>query len=183
MSRVKLIFKGIAQIVGASGLSVIVLTDVDEQQQLSVVCDKAMTDQFSQRLALSPRQQQQLLPEVLVSMLLSEGDISDYELMVYDVSEGQYRVSLLNKLTLTLRPIRMSDAVLLSLIADIPLYIDQALMARQSSLYKPESPGIHIPINTLETKRLNEELEKAISEENYRLASFIHKEIQRREKK
>lgn len=182
MSRLQLKFKSIAQIVGSDGLSVIVLTDLGEEKGLSVVCDKAMTDQLSLRLALN-EQRYQLLPEVLVSMLLSEGNIDDYELMVYDVADGQYKVSLMNKLTLALRPIRMSDAVLLSLISSIPLYIDEGLMMRQSSPYRPESDGIHIPINTLETHRLNEELEKAIGEENYRLASFIHKELQRREKK
>lgn len=181
MSRAQLKFKSISQIVGAEGLSVIILTDTEEQRALTVVCDHAMTEQLRLRMALSD-QRHMLLPEVLISMLLSEGSIEDYELMIYDVADGQYKVSLLNKLTLTLRPIRMSDAVLLALISDIPLYIDQNLMTRQSSPYQPDAPGIQIPINTLETKRLNEELEKAVSEENYRLASFIQKEIKRREK-
>ena len=182
MARIQLKFKSISQIVGTDGLSFIILTDAEEQQALSVVCDKAMADQFCLRMAL-PETHLQLLPEVLLSVLLTDGDANDFELMVYDVADGQYLVTLLNRLTLTMRPIRMSDAVLLALISDIPLYIDQMLMVRQCSPYRPDLPGIQIPINTLETQRLSEELEKAIGEENYRLASFIQKEIQRRDKK
>lgn len=181
MNRVLLKFKSISQIVGADGLSVVILTDPAEQRALSVICDKAMTEQLQLRITLLEHHHK-LLPEVLLSMLLSQGSIEDYELMVYDVSDGQYKATLLNKTTLTLRAIRMSDAVLLALISDIPLYIKQELMDKQSSPYTPESNGIQIPINTLETQRLNEELEKAVKEENYRLASFIHKELKRREK-
>ena len=40
--------------------------------------------------------------------------------------------------------------------------------------------GISIPINTLDTDRLNLELERAIEAEDYMLASYLHEELQRR---
>jgi len=79
--------------------------------------------------------------------------------------------------------IRMSDAVLLSVISRIPLYIDATLMQRQSTPYNPDVRGISVPINTIDLERLNQELDRAIEAEDYRLASYLHEEILRRDKK
>jgi hypothetical protein len=180
MNRVQLFYKDISEIVGSNGFSVVRLTDIDEQRAICVICDKAMTEQMAIRFNRVPGREQ-MLPEVLVQMLHDEG-MNKFELMVYDIHDGQYRVSLLNRRTLTIRAIRMSDAVLLHYISHIPFYIEEELMLRQSSPYSPEARGISIPINTLDTEHLNKELERAIAEENYRLASHLHEELQRRNK-
>lgn len=180
MNRVRLFYKDVSEIVGSNGFSVVRLTDVDEQRAICVVCDKALTDQLTIRINRQPGREL-MLPEVLVQMLNSYG--SDVmELTVYDIRDGQYRVSLLNRQTMTIKSIRMSDAVLLHFISRIPLYMEEELMVRQSSPYTPNARGISIPINTLDTAHLNRELERAIAEENYRLASHLHEEIQRRNK-
>lgn len=180
MNRVRLFYKDVSEIVGSNGFSVVRLTDVDEQRAICVVCDKALTDQLTIRINRQPGREL-MLPEVLVQMLNSYG--SDVmELTVYDIRDGQYRVSLLNRQTMTIKSIRMSDAVLLHFISRIPFYMEEELMVRQSSPYTPNARGISIPINTLDTAHLNRELERAIAEENYRLASHLHEEIQRRNK-
>ena len=181
MQRTRLVFREMSQLVGSEGLSVAMLTDLPGKRVLSVICDRQMTDQMAIRLNRQPNTRL-LLPEVLLEMMTADGKALDhYELYVYGIVDGQYKVSLLNRLSLTLRPIRMSDAVMLSYISHIPLYIDEQLMQRQCSEYVPFAPGISIPINTIDTERLNKALEKAISEENYRLASHLHEEIKRRE--
>jgi len=180
MKRVQLFYKDFSEIVGSNGFSVARLTDADEQKAISVICDKAMTEQMSIRFNQLPGRET-MLPEVLFKML-SEAGMGNLELMVYDIHDGQYIVSLLNRKSISFLPIRMSDAVLLHYITRIPIYISEELMIRQSSPYTPEARGIPIPINTLDTERLNIELERAIAEEDYRLASHLHEELQRRSK-
>jgi bifunctional DNase/RNase len=84
--------------------------------------------------------------------------------------------------TFSIRKIRMSDAVLLSMISDVPLYIDGALMEQQSIPFQEANTRVSIPINTLDIDKLKEALDKAVDEENYRLASVIKDELGRREK-
>ena len=136
--------------------------------------------QFSIRLKHAPGIEQ-FLPEVLVGMLNMKNS-NDFEIMVYDIENGMYKVTLLNKLSFMLKPIRISDAVLLHYIAHVPLYIEEELMQKQSTPYVPDTQGISIPINTLDDEHLSRELEKAIEAENYRLASTLHEELQRRNK-
>lgn len=50
----------------------------------------------------------------------------------------------------------------------------------QSMPYAGHADRLAIPINTLDTKKLAIELQKAISEEDYRLASQIQDELNRR---
>ena len=181
MNRVQLFYKDMSEIVGSDGFSVVRLTDIDEQRAICVICDRAMTEQMTIRFNRLPGHQL-MLPEVLMQMLQSEGK-GELELMVYDVVDGQYLVSLLNKRSLTLRPIRMSDAVLLHYISKIPFYMEEGLMRRQCTPYTLEAQGISIPINTLDTEQLNRELQRAIDTENYRLASHLHEELQKRNKR
>lgn len=178
MRRVRLYYRDMSEILGSNGFSVARLTDVDGLSAICVICDKAMSDQLSIRLNHMPSRDL-MLPEVLIKMLLPNG-VDAFELMVYDIQNGQYRVSLLNRKTTAILPIRMSDALLLHCITRMPFYIDEELMVRQCSPFTPEARNIAIPINTLDTERLNKELERAVAEENYRLASLLHEEIQKR---
>lgn len=180
MGRVRLYYKDLSEIVGGKGFSVVRLTDAEEQRAISVICDKAMTDQLLIRINRVPGYGQ-MLPEVLSQMLMAEGP-GDLELMVYDIVDGQYCTTLLNTRTLMLKSIRISDAVLLHYLSKIPFYIEENLMQRQCSPYSPDSRGISIPINTIDTERLNQELERAIAVEDYRLASHLHEELQKRQK-
>jgi len=181
VKRVQLFYRDISEIVGSDGCSVVRLTDEDGRLAISVVCDKPMTDQLIIRSQHQPGCDL-MLPEVLFRMILAVDDITSYEMMVSDVCDGQYQVTLLNIRTQVRKPIRMSDAVLLTVISRIPLYIDEMLMLRQSTPYNPDIKGISIPINTVDLNRLNQELERALNAENYRLASFLHEEILRRSK-
>lgn len=181
MARIRLKYNSIQEISGGQGMSVIILTDEAQQRALTVVCDAAMTEQFRIRM-LPSMLCAKFLPEVLMDIIRSYGE-DDCELCIYGIDDGQYKVTLMNRRTLAIRPIRMSDAVLLSTIADIPIYIDELLMNRQCSVYTKDGDMLAIPINTISTEKLNEELQKAIEAEDYRLASHLHNELKSREKK
>ena len=90
---------------------------------------------------------------------------------------------LMNTVTGRSDQLRASDAILLSVVADIPLYIDSSLLSRQSVPFNPTHNGISIPINSLSEEMLNKALEQAIKDENYEMASYVRDEINRRKKK
>ena len=102
------------------------------------------------------------------------------EIIISDIIEGQYQAFLNNKKTLAPLPIRASDAVLLSVAADVPIYIESRLMQRQSVRFSENSHGIAIPVNTLSTEMLDEALRKAVEQENYELASQLRDEKRKR---
>lgn len=174
MEKEKLIFKGVSEIIGSEDLGILILTDESSERQISIVCDKAMAVQVELRIKNMPIAGI-MLPEVLCRMMDIEGN-TDLELLIDDLIEGQYRTFLCNKKTHDKFLIRASDAVLLSLVGDIPLYIELRLMKRQSVIYREGSRGVSLPVNTISDDMLQAALDKAIAEENYELASRLRDE-------
>ena len=178
MKRVRLQFESIQQIIGAEALSVILLADEEHRRVLSVVCDELASKQIVMRLH-NKGLCKTMLPEALVQMFDSK-----HEIMIYGVHDGQYQVVLADTLYNYHARLRMSDAILLTLIdPNIPLYIEENLMERQSVPYNDQAHGIAIPINTMSRSHLAEAMQRAIDEENYELASQLRDEIKSREKK
>ena len=161
------------QIAGSDDMGIILLTDMKRLRAITVVCDEPMMQQIMLRVR-NPRQCRTMLPEAMLSLLPSK-----YEIMVFGLFQGQYQVVIMDEKGNSTR-LRMSDAVLLMLISDIPLYIEESLMARQSTPYDETATGIAIPINTMDVPRLETALQSAIDDENYELASQLRDEINRR---
>ena len=69
---------------------------------------------------------------------------------------------LYNKETLEPVLMRASDAVLLSMAGNIPIYIDHDLMMRQSVPYREDSRGVSLPVNTISDEMLQAALDKAV---------------------
>lgn len=174
MKRIKLRFENIQQVVGSDELSVVLLTDESRAYAITVICDDAMTRQFLLRLHL-PQTSKNMLPEALLQMLQGK-----YEMMIYGLHNGQYQVVLADEDFERNVRLRMSDAVLLALISDIPLYIEDTLFRHQAIPYQEGAKGIAIPINTMDVPRLNMALQQAIADENYELASQLRDEIKKR---
>ncbi len=179
MNRIRLIYDGISEIVGGNGIAVIVLTDAERKRALSVVCDEAMKLQIGSRVSNQEKYSKMCI-EVLLKMLSDYTDTARFEIMIHEIIEGEYKTTIMNIDTLKSYCIRLSDAVLLSLVSDIPIYIDENLMRKQGTLYAGNTNRMSIPINSITTDRLEEELDKAIREENYRLASLIKEELNNR---
>ena len=173
MRRTLLRFENLQQVVGGEGMSVILLTDTDRKHALSVVCDEPMTQQLQMRVS-NPKACRNMLPETLLGLLPS-----NYEMLICGLFEGQYQVVLMDDVGHSVR-LRMSDAVLLSVISDIPLYIENNLMERQCFPFDEKAQSVAIPINTMDLPRLKTALEQAVENENYELASMLRDEIKRR---
>jgi len=178
--KIRLEFTCVSEIIGCEDMCLLILVDESRLRQLSIVCDKTMGVQIDLRVRELPITGI-MLPEVLCSLLKACSD-STMELLIHDLINGQYAVSLCVPEKSVTIPIRASDAVLLSLIGNIPLYIDSSLMARQSVAYHKNAAGISIPVNTLSDDMLQSALDKAIDNENYELASHLNNEKKRRKK-
>lgn len=161
------------QVKGGDGMAVILLTDMQRMRAITVVCDEQAMQQIMMRLQ-NPEICRTMLPEALLGLLPSK-----YEMMVFGLYQGQYQVVLMDEKGETAR-LRMSDAVLLMTMSDIPLYIEEKLMSRQSTPYDETATGIAIPINTMDVPRLKTALQRAIDDEDYELASQLRDEIKRR---
>lgn len=181
MTKERLIFKGVSEIVGTEDLGLLILTDEAKERQITIVCDKAMAVQLELRIKKIPITRI-MLPEVLCRMLKNNGGL-DYELLIDNIIDGQYRTILYDKETMDTLLIRASDAVLLSIVANIPLYIEAGLMRRQSVMYNENAKGVSLPVNTISDEMLQAALDKAIADENYELASHLRDEKKRRTKK
>ncbi len=175
MQRTLLRFESIQQIQGSDQLSVILLTDEPRRRALSVVCDMDMARQIVMRLHGRKDVCRTLLPEVLLQL-----HSPSFEMMIVGVYDGQYQVMLMDTDNGNSVRIRTSDAVLLTIISHVPLYIEERLMAQQSTPFDEHAQGVAIPINSMDTKRLRVALQHAVDEENYELASQLRDEIQRR---
>lgn len=178
MGKIRLKFKSVAEIVGSADVALITLTDELEQRQLTIVCDQATAHQLSLRANRLPIANT-FLPEVLLRVMTIHTELQ-LEILITGILDGQYKAIVYDVNTLTPTAIRISDAVLLSVIGPIPLYIDETLMRRQSVSFNQGTSGIAIPVNTLNGKMLDEALQKAIDNENYELASHLRDEIRRR---
>ena len=181
MPREQLYFAGVSEIVGGTDVALIILADKSRTRQLSIVCDRSMAVQIELRGKAVPITTI-MLPEVL-SRLLRMDKTAEYEISIDGINEGQYIMRLMNTVTGRSDQLRASDAILLSVVADIPLYIDSSLLSRQSVPFNPTHNGISIPINSLSEEMLNKALEQAIKDENYEMASYVRDEINRRKKK
>ena len=150
-SKIRLVFNNVAEIVGEERLGLLSLTDEEQTMELLIPCEREIKEQLTLRLK-SHTVTSTLLPEVLWQMVLANTD-ANFEIIIDDIVDSQYRVLLYNTLTLQPTKLRASDAVLLSI------------------------------INVLDDKLIEEALAKAIKHENYELASRINEEIKRRKDK
>lgn len=180
MKRVRLNFKGVSEIVGTEEVGLLILLDEGEQNQLSITCDRLMLEQFMVRMSHVPVSDK-MLPEILWQTIRTIGNFH-FEIIVNDIVDGQYKVFLRNVDTQDEIYMRASDAVLLSYISDVPIYIDAKLMSQQSVPYRKEAKGLSLPVNSLTDEMIVSALDKAIHNEDYELASSLRDEIQRRKK-
>ena len=174
MKRTLLKFYTLQQVTGTHEASVIILTDELKQRALSVVCDQAVAQQFAIRA--NNEMSRLMLPEALLQLIGHH-----YEMLIVGLYDGQYQVLLMDLDSNHSVRIRLSDAVLLSVISDFPLYIEDRLMQQQSAPFDENTNQVAIPINTMDAESLQSALERAVEAENYELASHLRDEIKSRE--
>lgn len=134
---VELMLHDVVCIVGADELRLMILTDSVGKRQLSAICDRAVEKELVFRMHKTDCQGR--LPEVLCSLMPGLCR-DDYALYVYDITDGTYRVHLVNRKTAEETEIRITDAVLLSMVANLPLLTSQAFSrSRPCRLTEPRA--------------------------------------------
>ena len=144
MKRIQLRFENMQQVVGSNDISVILLTDENRERALSIVCDDMLSRQLLLRLQ-SPDSCKTMLPEALLQMLNGS-----HEMMIYGVHDGQYQVVLADTEFERNARIRISDAILLMVISDIPLYIEETLISKVilSEVLHPDPHAMYAELMT-----------------------------------
>lgn len=178
MPEMKLQVMGVSEIVGAFGVSILMLANEEQSRIMTVICEQSIGREIALRQTDAPGLSRRL-PETLCSMLPFL-NAENYELHIYDVYGGEYKCALTHRYDGSQTPIRMSDGVLLALVAKLDILIGHHLFLQQSILYNKESHSMAIPINVLNKKMLEQALEKAVDEENYEMASVLRDELRKR---
>lgn len=180
MNKVRLIFKSISEIVNEQGIALITLVDESGMRQLSISCVREMAHEISMHVGPVPHKEK-MLPEVL-ARLLPEQVRQNLQIVIYDLLEGEYKAYVFNSETFETHAILVADGVLMSVVGNIPLYIEEGLMNRQSTEYRDGATGISVPLNAMSIEMLNHSLQKAIEQEDYEMASKFRDELALRKK-
>lgn len=191
MARTLLKVQGVTDICASEETALLVMTDMEEKFQLTIVCDINMRYQFGIRRGKyvgTDEEKKEVckllettLPETL-SAIIKYMTGMQLAVIIIGLHEGQYRAIIEDQITHTAFPIRVSDGVLLSY-ADqhIPLYIEDNLWEHQRTPFMgTEAKGIAIPINTMSIDMLRQAMQKCIDEERYEVAQQLKEEIERR---
>ncbi len=179
MARIKLFLQQATEVVGEEKEGLLILTDSFQERQLAVPCNSRMYDEF--RLRMNNPKHQAELSDVLFKVIKWQTELS-LELVIVSVDNGHYSAVLSNTDSLEQVPIDGAEAVLLNYISKdkIPLFIDEKLFLKQSSVYDMKAKGVSLPVNTLSSSMLRKALERAITAENYELASQLRDELNKR---
>lgn len=180
MNKVQLVYQGMSQLVSSPEIGLLVLSDNSQTRHLAIVCDSRMEYEMGLRTN-KEHPTNKLLPEVLcTSNPFMNGN--HYEILFNSIIGGEYKALLVNKDDLSLTPIRASDAILLSTIAKLDIFMEERLFKRQSVEGGSLDRKMAIPVNALSVEMLSQALKKAIEDENYELASMLRDELKQRGK-
>lgn len=193
MARIQLKIQGVADICSTHKASLIIITDLEEQHQISVVCDEVTRHGFiirrgkytdnKEHAAKVTETLAMALPETFSAIIKQITNIK-LAVVILSIYDGQYQALIEDQITGQAFPIRISEGVLLCY-ADqsIPLFIEESLWLRQSVPYMgDQAQGVAMPLNTLNVEMLKQALQKSIDEEKYELAKLLKEEIDRRQK-
>lgn len=177
MDKVRVKLDNISEIVGIGDLGLLVLVDTDRKRQVVIPCDKYMMYFIGLRLD-SKADTSRLLPEALCRLF----DVANerLEVIISSIVDGEYRAMVVNQDTLSTVSVRASDGVLLAVACRVPLFFEARLMLSQSVPYRKDSMAMPLPVNVVSDEMLQSALDRAVSDENYELASRLRDELKRR---
>lgn len=161
-------------------MGVIVLVDADEKREVGIPCDNEHLKALLQRRD-SPWKTRHRLPEVMWVMLSEFACGNNYYIYINNVEDGQYTALMVEPVRNCARPIDVCDAVLLNVIAQVPIYIKSDMMRLQSSPYeKLSKSSVPLPVNILTKEMLEKSLDRVVDDEDYESAQYLRDEINKR---
>lgn len=179
MSCVNIILDGATVLDRSEGIGLLSLTDREKTRQITIICEKRIAEEISKRISKVNPIGKMLLPEVAAQIIATHQE-DRYQVVIYNIKDGQYSTYILNQTSGEVFPIRVSDAILFAIVAGMPIMMNEELFLRQSVEYTESATSFKIPINAISIKALNEYLDKALAEENYELAAKLRDELKKR---
>lgn len=185
---IKIKYKYTQEIRQANFVHLLILVDESEKRQLVVITDKSTAMNISATYEAQKRPMTRRLfferSALYVAMSLIPEPMKKLMFIHIDgLVDSQYHAHLVRRnadINDELHELRISEAVLLSVVSGIPLYIDDHLWRIQSTPHNANSNGTSIPTNTLPLPMLKKALQEAIDSENYELAKVLNEEIHNR---
>lgn len=186
MTRIE--YFAIQEIHQAPFVNLLLLVDEEHKRQLVVVTDKptAMNIAAMHDSQTDPNGRELFFKRSALYVLLSLLPAEMKRLMYIHIDQlvgGQYCSHLVRRNADINEPrhdLRISEAILLSISAGIPIYIDDHLWHTQSTKHDPKASGTTIPANTLPLPMLKQALQQAIDNEEYEMAKVLNDEIHNR---
>jgi len=181
-SKERLFYFSSNRLNGTDDICIISLLDEPGVREISIVCDKSV-GMMIEMFVSNPDMLKTSLANVLADILTHEADF-DMEINIEGLDDGVYITYIVNNTTGTRIRLKASEAVYLSIISEVPIYIDGKLMKTQSIRHKKLSnSSLSLPVNAVSMEMLQAALENAINDENYELASRLRDEIRNRKTK
>lgn len=118
----------------------------------------------------------------LIITLLQKLNVQLEKVLIYKVKDGVFYsyLSFYQEGKVFQLDSRTSDAIALALRLKVPIYTYRSIL-ENDSITEDENGKVSVNINTIDMASLKKALKKAISAENYELASTLRDEIKRRE--
>lgn len=193
MDKIKLEIKGLSYSQASSGAYALILGEVEGKRRLPIVIGGAEAQSIAMELEkIKPARP---LTHDLFKSFADAFNIKLNEVIIYKFSEGVFYSKLLcasDNIELSIDS-RTSDAVALAIrfgsdiytvaevMNDAAIVIEEETETEENVEEEVEATGEN-PLEALSLTALDEELQKAVAEENYERASNVRDEINRRRK-
>lgn len=197
MDKIKLEIKGLSYSQASSGAYALILGEVDGKRRLPIVIGGAEAQSIAMELEkIKPARP---LTHDLFKSFADAFNIKLLEVIIYKFSEGVFYSKLLcasDNIEMSIDS-RTSDAVALAIrfgsdiftvaevMNDAAIVIEEETEQEEAATEENEEEQVsdENPLESLSLAALDEELQKAVAEENYERASNIRDEINRRKKR
>ena len=183
---VKMVVHSFSDLVGKYNKGVITLKEKDGEHYVPIVCNANEKDRviaflngktlpFEDRFGAFGTLLKMMTPTLR----------RNYNLVVVKLIIGRYLACLCRKGSeipeaLSDDMIRIEDAIILSYLAKMPLYMTESLMESQSIKVTPRMPIIALPYTVLSNEMLHDAYKESIDDERYEVAQVLKLELDRR---
>ncbi len=166
--------------VDASGMGILLLGDLEETRTLAIACDDCTYNFFYLHYCGEYQEiTSRAIPRVLWGILKEKGPCN-FEIDIKDLVDGEYDTDLVSLDTGKRYPMRVTDALFLAHIGELPIYINDDLLAPASGPEEFQVNSVASILKLIETPLLEEMLESVLEREDYEMASKIRDELNAR---
>ena len=180
MASIQLKFQAAAEVNGKAKDGLLPLSDQEQQRQLVITCSKNILKEITERKSNAINYDD--IAKILWEMIHWQTTL-ELSIHINTLEDGVYKALLINEENQFSLPVKADAAILLSMIShnEIPIFMDEALFRRQSSVYQPNAKGLQLPLNIISEPMLHDLLDNAVKTERYEIASELRDELKKRE--